>query len=193
MDRKKTWPQSQHEGDGHGTSSDSGVHLNWACHHPPGQETPCDMHFFRQRAIKDGKQTILYDTDDHQISGVSPWHRGRQDLDFSWQHGPIEISKFLTLCDIDPVQASRQFDPRTVLYRRSTFAHEMGDEMIDETANERIQQDNRALIDVQFGRSSARLELRVTPIGLISVGILVSGILLSVPPIIRAATRRRQV
>lgn len=65
--------------------------------------------------------------------------------------------------------------------------------MIDETAKEGIHKGNRALIDVRFGRSSARLELRMTPIGLLSVGILVSSVLLSVPPIIRAATRRRSI
>lgn len=67
----------------------------------------------------------------------------------------------------------------------------MGDSMVDEAASQNIQRSNQALIDMRFGRSHARVELKVTPLGLISVGILVSSILLSVAPIIRAATRQK--
>jgi len=63
--------------------------------------------------------------------------------------------------------------------------------MSDEVMNRGIRHENHALIDMRFGRSSARLEVGVTPLGLLSVGILVSSILLSVGPIIRAATRQK--
>jgi hypothetical protein len=67
----------------------------------------------------------------------------------------------------------------------------MENEMSNDAINQGIRNENHALIDVRFGRSSARLEVSVTPLGLISVGILVSSILLSVGPIIRAATRQK--
>jgi hypothetical protein len=51
------------------------------------------------------------------------------------------------------------------------------------------EQINRGLIDVKVGSSSARLEVHMTPAGLLAVGCLVSGILLSVAPIVTAATR----
>jgi hypothetical protein len=48
---------------------------------------------------------------------------------------------------------------------------------------------NQAMVHFQFGQSFMRLELRMTPMGLLAVGALVSSILLSVTPIIDAATR----
>ena len=50
----------------------------------------------------------------------------------------------------------------------------------------------RATLDAQFGRSgSLKLSARTTPAGLISVGVLVSAILLSTAVLVRAARVRR--
>jgi hypothetical protein len=48
---------------------------------------------------------------------------------------------------------------------------------------------NLAVAHFQFGRSSAHFEVGMTAEGLLAVGALVSGILLSVVPIVSAATR----
>jgi hypothetical protein len=48
---------------------------------------------------------------------------------------------------------------------------------------------NWAVAHIQFGKSSAHFEVHMTPVGLLAVGALVSGILLSVVPIVTAATR----
>jgi hypothetical protein len=48
---------------------------------------------------------------------------------------------------------------------------------------------NRAVAHVQYGRASAYLEINATPCGLLAVGALVAGILLSVAPVVKAATR----
>lgn len=44
----------------------------------------------------------------------------------------------------------------------------------------------RAVLTGRTGRSAVA-EVRVSPLGLVAIGVLVSAILLSVPPIIRAA------
>lgn len=44
-----------------------------------------------------------------------------------------------------------------------------------------------ASASIAYGRLRMAADLRMTPLGLLAVGALVSGILLSVPPIIRAA------
>lgn len=48
---------------------------------------------------------------------------------------------------------------------------------------------NRAVAHLEFGRSSVHLEVQMTPAGLLAVGFLVSATLLSVAPIVAAATR----
>jgi hypothetical protein len=66
-----------------------------------------------------------------------------------------------------------------------------GDHLAPKVASPQI---NSALIDIKLGNSSARLEVQMTPAGLLAVGCLVSSILLSVVPIVTAAThhlRRR--
>lgn len=52
-----------------------------------------------------------------------------------------------------------------------------------------LDQPNRARAEFKFQRSSVNLEVQMTPLGLLAVGVLVTGILLSVTPIVRAATR----
>ena len=54
------------------------------------------------------------------------------------------------------------------------------------------EQINRALIDLKLGNSSARFEVQMTPSGLLAVGCLVASILLSVVPIVTAATRHQR-
>ncbi|GGF74498.1 hypothetical protein GCM10011402_28920 [Paracoccus acridae] len=49
---------------------------------------------------------------------------------------------------------------------------------------------NRARLHLRAGRVEASAEVDITPTGLLSIGALVSMILLSVPPIIRAAKER---
>lgn len=48
---------------------------------------------------------------------------------------------------------------------------------------------NRAVAHLEFRRSSVHLEVQMSPAGLIAVGFLVSATLLSVVPIVAAATR----
>ena len=70
--------------------SDLGVRLSSS-----GTQNSMRYAFFpstRRLAINDGKQTTVYDTGDHQVSGVSQQQGSRQDLAFSSQHGPIEFS-----------------------------------------------------------------------------------------------------
>jgi hypothetical protein len=43
---------------------------------------------------------MVYDAADHQISGVSQQQGGGQDLAFSLQHGPIELSTLRKLGDV---------------------------------------------------------------------------------------------
>lgn len=50
-------------------------------------------------------------------------------------------------------------------------------------------QPNRVVAHLEFGRSSAHLEVQMSPRGLLAVGFLVSATLLSVAPIVAAATR----
>jgi len=50
---------------------------------------------------------------------------------------------------------------------------------------------NTARASIRLGRFKAKVELDVTPAGLLAVGGLVSAILLSVVPIVAAATRRK--
>lgn len=52
--------------------------------------------------------------------------------------------------------------------------------------------ENRAVAHFEIGHSSVHLEVQMTPAGLLAVGALVSAILLSVVPIVGAATRDRR-
>lgn len=49
-----------------------------------------------------------------------------------------------------------------------------------------------ATAQLRAGRTAARIRVRVTPAGLLAIGGLVAAILLSIPPIIRAATHARR-
>lgn len=49
---------------------------------------------------------------------------------------------------------------------------------------------NRASASIRSRHASARLEVEVTPKGLAAIGLLVSGILLSVVPIVWVSTRK---
>jgi hypothetical protein len=50
---------------------------------------------------------------------------------------------------------------------------------------------NEALAVFQSGRLSSGIKIQTTPAGLLAVGALVTGILLSIPPIIKTAKRNR--
>lgn len=56
--------------------------------------------------------------------------------------------------------------------------------------NELDRSENRARISFKAGPVEFDTDINITPAGLISIGGLVSMILLSVPPIIRAAKRK---
>ena len=49
-----------------------------------------------------------------------------------------------------------------------------------------------ATAHIRAGRTRARLAVEVTPAGLLAIGGLVAAILLSIPPIIRAASKVRR-
>lgn len=52
-----------------------------------------------------------------------------------------------------------------------------------------LDQPNRARAEFKFQRSSVNLALQMTPAGLLDVGVMVTGILLAVAPIVHEATR----
>jgi hypothetical protein len=66
-----------------------------------------------------------------------------------------------------------------------------GDIRDEDDAGSRRKAGNSAVCVFQFGRSSARFDLQITTSGLLAIGLLVAGILLSIPPIIEAAKRSR--
>jgi hypothetical protein len=189
---KQNSPERQHQGDRHAASNDNWYLQTWACLRPPVHRTPCNMHFSRQRG---GSRSMMERKRPSTIPPTArfPVSRNRKVADKTLLSPRNMVRSSFPNCGnlatliLSKVRSCRSTHGSLQMFK----VHEVGDEMIDKTAKEGVPQDNRVLIDVRIGGSSARLELKMTPIGLISVGILVSSILLSVPPIIRAATRQR--
>lgn len=97
---KQIAPESQHQADGHAASNDSWYPSDLGTPSSSVAQNTMRYAFFpstRRLAINDGKQTTLYDTADHLISGVSQQQGRGQDMAFSSQNGPIELSKLQKL------------------------------------------------------------------------------------------------
>jgi len=97
---KRTSPERRQQGDGHAASNDIWYPADLGVPSSSGAQNSMRYAFFpstRRLAINDGNQTTVYDTADHQISGVSQQQGGGQDLAFSSQNGPIELSKLQKL------------------------------------------------------------------------------------------------
>lgn len=79
---------------------DAGRQDNWwpAGLSPPtttGQQNAMRYAYFeqdRRLAIDDGGRVMVYDTQDHRISGVSQQQSTSRSLTFSSQHGPIDLA-----------------------------------------------------------------------------------------------------
>lgn len=87
--------QSQHQGDGSMRSYDSWYPAELGMPSSSGSQNSMRYAFFpstQRLAISDGVHTKVYDTEDHQISGVSQQQGNGQDLAFSSQHGPVALS-----------------------------------------------------------------------------------------------------
>lgn len=101
--------QSQHQGDGLVTSYDHWYPAELGMPSSSGSQNSMRYAFFpstRRLAISDGVHTTVYDTADHQISGVSQQQGGGRDLAFSSQHGPITLSTLRKVDETDHLAAN---------------------------------------------------------------------------------------
>ena len=82
------------------SSPDAGRQDNWwpaglSSPTTTGQQNAMRYAYFeqdRRLAIDDGSRIVVYDTQDHRISGVSQQQSTSHSLTFSSQHGPIDLA-----------------------------------------------------------------------------------------------------
>jgi len=121
---KQNSSKGQHQGDEHAGSNESWYPSDLGTPSSSGAQNSMRYAFFpstRRLAINDGKQTTLYDTAEHLISGVSQQQGGGQDLACSSQNGPIELSKLQKLSTKIIGTSIDCYIPRRIKLHRSTL------------------------------------------------------------------------